>query len=100
MPTRLEDFASLKPDAQRSKEEESANEVKTKLPAYIGTKIVNAIPMDECTFLTRFKGQDTTNRETQLGYLVKYEDGYDSWSPKEVFERSYRLITGAEKRLI
>lgn len=24
------------------------------------------------------------------GYLVEYEDGYKSWSPKAVFERAYR----------
>lgn len=24
-----------------------------------------------------------------MGYLVKYEDGYESWSPMEVFEKAY-----------
>lgn len=24
------------------------------------------------------------------GYLVKYNDGYESWSPREVFEEAYR----------
>ena len=28
------------------------------------------------------------------GYRVKYEDGYESWSPKEVFERAYRSFDG------
>lgn len=28
------------------------------------------------------------------GYRVQYEDGYCSWSPKTVFERSYRPTTG------
>ncbi|MEM9579078.1 MAG: DUF2829 domain-containing protein [Pseudomonadota bacterium] len=27
------------------------------------------------------------------GYAVKYEDGYISWSPKEVFEAAYQPIT-------
>lgn len=27
------------------------------------------------------------------GYAVKYEDGYNSWSPKDVFEAAYQPIT-------
>lgn len=26
-----------------------------------------------------------------MGYLVEYEDGYISWSPKDVFEKGYAL---------
>ena len=26
------------------------------------------------------------------GYFVKYDDGYESWSPAEVFEKGYSLI--------
>ena len=26
------------------------------------------------------------------GYKVVYEDGYESWSPKDVFEKGYILI--------
>ena len=26
------------------------------------------------------------------GYWIKYEDGYESWSPAEVFEAGYKLI--------
>lgn len=32
--------------------------------------------------------------EWQDGYMVKYEDGYVSWSPKDVFEKAYRTIDG------
>lgn len=28
----------------------------------------------------------------QEGYIVKYPDGYISWSPKEVFEEAYREL--------
>jgi len=28
------------------------------------------------------------------GYLVVYEDGYESWSPKHQFEKAYRATTG------
>lgn len=27
------------------------------------------------------------------GYLIKYQDGYESWSPKDVFEEAYRDCT-------
>lgn len=75
-------------------------DVQSKMPSYIGTKVVCATPMSECAFLSNIKGQEVGDREDMNGYLVVYEDGYKSWSPKEVFERSYRLITAAEKRLI
>jgi hypothetical protein len=32
--------------------------------------------------------------KTEEGYKVKYEDGYESWSPKEVFEKAYRKTDG------
>jgi len=28
------------------------------------------------------------------GFLVRYEDGYESWSPLTVFDGAYRLING------
>lgn len=28
----------------------------------------------------------------RMGYAVKYEDGYTSWSPKDVFEAAYQPI--------
>ena len=30
------------------------------------------------------------------GYAVRYEDGYESWSPKKVFERSYFRVSNIE----
>ena len=63
---------------------------------YIGTKIIRAEPMDDHTF-KKSKGIDTSNIETMGdGYRVQYDDGYISWSPKEVFERCYRPITKQE----
>lgn len=50
------------------------------LETYIGTKIIQATTMP----------QHAGGRE---GYQVVYEDGYTSWSPKDVFERAYRPIT-------
>lgn len=34
----------------------------------------------------------TEGKEGEPGYGVKYEDGYVSWSPKEVFERAYQTM--------
>ena len=28
----------------------------------------------------------------QDGYIIKYPDGYISWSPKDVFEKAYRPL--------
>lgn len=35
--------------------------------------------------------------EPEDGYLVKYEDGYVSWSPREVFENGYAAIPPGAK---
>ena len=55
------------------------------MKAYIGTKIVQAEPAE---------GPDGQ------GYKVVYEDGYESWSPKDVFERCYREVTEPEYHLV
>ena len=49
---------------------------------YIGTKLVEAVPA------IRKDG-----RVEEDGYKVRYADGYESWSPKDVFERSYLKLT-------
>jgi hypothetical protein len=60
---------------------------------YIGTKIIEAEPMtseeyNEAIRPLFYSGND------KRGYKVKYEDGYISWSPKDVFEKAYRATTG------
>jgi len=68
---------------------------------YIGSKLVLAIPMDECYFLSVIKGQNITDlNETRDGYKVTYPDGYISWSPKEAFENANREVTACEKVLM
>ena len=62
------------------------------METFLGVKVISAGPMDECSFLRDQKKQDVTNRETREGYLVIYQDGYTSWSPKDVFEKAYRRI--------
>lgn len=67
---------------------------------YIGTKVIAAEPMDEEAFAYFQKHGWEHNRPARLGYKVRYEDGYISWSPKETFERAYRRVTQAEMKLI
>jgi len=66
------------------------------MKTYIGSKIIQAEPMDECTFLRTEKGQDVSDRETRPGFKVRYPDGYTSWSPQGVFEEAYRLLNASE----
>ncbi len=63
------------------------------MKAYIGTKIVQAEPEERRT-------QTTDGEMVEQGYKVLYEDDYESWSPKEVFERCYREVTDEEAELI
>ena len=68
---------------------------------YIGTKVIAAEPMDEITFICNFTdGKKDVPRETRAGYKVRYEDRYISWSPKETFERAYRLMSDGELLMI
>ncbi len=72
---------------------------------YIGTKLINAIAMSRGGY-NELRGWICPADEdpNDDGYLVEYLDGgqanvagfagYVSWSPKNVFEKSYRPITG------
>jgi hypothetical protein len=75
--------------------------VMQKMPAYVGTKIVCAMPMTREAFsqrkLERDQGQGDQGED---GFLVVYPDGYESWSPKEAFEGAYRPVSPAEARLV
>jgi hypothetical protein len=60
---------------------------------YIGCKLLEAKPMTMGDFNT-FRGwtiPDDENPEDE-GYLVKYPDGYISWSPKQIFEKAYLQV--------
>ena len=72
---------------------------------YIGTKIVCAVPLGQVEFLEKkwdkTKGPFRTDIPENLpGYLVVYPDGYESWSPKKVFETAYREVTPEEAELM
>lgn len=69
---------------------------------YIGTKLVMAEPAWRVTIpgkepfiaaktMTCPYGLDT---KIENGYKLLYPDGYESWSPKEVFEKAYRPADG------
>jgi hypothetical protein len=83
---------------------------------YIGVKVINAQPMMKYEALALIEGEEEIEDETEEneiiplnddevieidddeieddeeGYLVIYENGYVSWSPKAVFEEAYSLI--------
>ena len=61
---------------------------------YIGTKVVNATPawlVDNKVYLKDETVPRSMNRKD--GYIVVSEDGYESWSPKSVFEKAYREVS-------
>lgn len=61
----------------------------TDVAKYIGVKIIHAEPC---------QARDDDRRGDYPvgadGYRVTYEDGYQSWSPKEVFDSAYRQTDG------
>jgi hypothetical protein len=75
------------------------------LLSYIGTKKINAAPLtrQEYNDLRGWELPADENGDDE-GYLVEYIDspsnnvegfaGYVSWSPKDVFERAYRVVDG------
>lgn len=64
---------------------------------YIGCKIVKAEVMGLDTFNIKFNKAIQVSEQTSTeGYHVRYPSEYDSWSPKEVFERAYRVIARDE----
>ena len=63
---------------------------------YIGIKEVNAQKMNEYDAVERrFARINEDNHEWREGYHVQYVNPngsiYDSWSPKDVFEKSYQV---------
>ena len=71
--------------------------------AYIGTKMIHAVPAekivlsgsDKAVVVEHGSPDFEYTREFPVvsredGYKVIYPDGYESWSPKNVFEEAYR----------
>ena len=65
------------------------------MKTYIGTKIIQAEPMSRGDYNT-YRGWQIPADENPAdeGYLVKYSDNYESWSPKKQFEEAYRAFEG------
>ena len=71
------------------------NKCNLNLKKYIGTKVVEARPMNEIDAESiGYARENGDNHEWRDGYHVRYTnpDGsfYDSWSPKDVFEKAYK----------
>lgn len=71
---------------------------------YIGTKQIEAEPMTmgeayKKNLLQKGRGL-TKSEKTKAGYHVKYEGGYESWSPAEPFEKAYKVADTPLDRMI
>lgn len=58
---------------------------------YVGTKQIEARPMTRGAY-NYYRGWPIPSDEdpNDNGYLVKYSDGYESWSPEKQFNEAYR----------
>ena len=86
-------------------------ELKDNMKKYIGTKVINAVPMNRLDY-TVLRGWQLPADEngSDEGYLVEYIDGvktnvegfdgYISWSPKGVFEKSYKDTFGFGEAIV
>lgn len=77
--------------------------MKEETKQYTGTKTVKAMLMTMGEAYERKllkEGVKPSECETyKAGYLVEYEDGYQSWSPAEAFEQAYKPSETALDRL-
>lgn len=70
---------------------------------FIGTKEVEAGPMTmgeayRRSLLQNGEMLNETNKDAP-GYYIKYENGYESWSPKDVFDKVYKCSESFLDRL-
>ena len=72
---------------------------------YIGCKIIEAEPMYRKDAIE--KGYNSLNYiekqseiENTYGYHIKYDNGYESWSPANIFEAAYRPLDSFNKTAI
>ena len=57
---------------------------------YIGTKLIEAEPANRVNGkVCSIHDMAPAGAKVEEGYRVRYADGYESWSPKDVFEAAY-----------
>lgn len=63
------------------------------MKTYIGIKKIEAEPMNRGDY-NKYRGWTIPADENPAddGYLVKYPDGYESWSPKSAFDEAYSEV--------
>lgn len=63
---------------------------------YIGTKLIEAEKAYRVDgkVVTLAENRVPCGNEVERGYKVRYADGYESFSPKQVFEEAYRPTDG------
>lgn len=66
----------------------------SELTHYIGTKQISAKPMTLGEYNTHQRLDASIEDPEKAGYLVVYSDSYQSWSPKDVFEKAYLPMDG------
>lgn len=64
---------------------------------YLGIKLIQAEPMSENEFALSHGRPEVAN--DRMGYLVKYPDGYESWSPVGEFEKAYLPLASDEGKI-
>ena len=80
------------------------NKIQSEMKKYIGTKQIEAEPMTmgeayEKNLLQAGRVPNESEK-TKAGYHVKYEGGYESWSPAEPFEKAYKVADTPLDRMI
>ena len=70
------------------------------MKAYIGTKLIKAEPMNRGDY-NKYRGWPIPADESSddKGYLIKQDTGYETWQPKDVFEKEYRQF-GSDKNTV
>ena len=69
---------------------------------YIGTKLIEAEPMTRGDAWGKhlLREKPSTENFDDEGYHVRYEDGYESWSPVKPFEEAYKCADSFLDRLV
>lgn len=87
---------AFKGNFERVSETEVDNERnhKNNFQPYLGVKILkHAEPMTKELYESnKANSPNMDGSQVTEGYLVIYQDGYESWSPKDVFEKAYMKI--------